>query len=120
MGRKKKGRNNKYINHQSKLVKKQKAATRIPYQEILDNRREEVEVMLVDKSNSFKKHNLIMKRDDIKKDRGIVGNRSFKELRAGFSNTRNKETYIKKNREHIKNLPLGQQRNLIQLFLRFL
>ena len=113
-------KNNKYITRQSNLIKKQKATSRIEYEGIIDNRREEVEEVLVQKSKDFRKHNLIAKKKDIQKDKGIVSNRTLKELRAGFVNTSNKELYISKNREHIKSLPLGQQRALIEMMLNFL
>lgn len=113
-------KNNKRITRQANLVKKQKEASRIEYEAIIDNRRDEVEEVLVEKSKNFKQHNLIAKKKDIQKDKGIVGNRTLKELRAGFCNTSNKELYISKNREHIKSLKLGEQRALIEMMLNFL
>ena len=113
-------RKNKYITRQKSLVSKQKEHNRIEHHVLIDNRRGEVEEVLFEKSKNFKKHNLLAKAPDLKKDLGIVGNKTLKQIRAGFVSTKDKEKYISVNKEHIKNLPIGEQRNLITMFLDFL
>lgn len=111
---------NKYIKRQRELVAKQKAQNRIEFEKIIDSRRDEVEEILIEKNKDFRKHNLLVKAEDIRKDKGTVGNKTFKTLRSGFINARNKEKYIEVNRDHIKGLSMNHQRNLVLLFFEFL
>ena len=110
-------RNKKRIEYLGAKVNKQPESKRINYEELIDNRRDEVDEILYEKSKNFKKHNLMIKADDIKKDKQVIRNKSYKTLRSGLMTANNKDKYIKANKEHIKSLPLNQQRNLLKLIL---
>ena len=116
----KKNRNNKRITYLDGEVNKQKPHNRVEYQEIIDNRREDVEDILFEKHKNFKKHNLMIKADDNKKDKETIGNKTFRTLKNGLFTAKNKDAYIKANKNHIKALPLNQQRNLIKQILEHL
>lgn len=112
-----KSKNTKRIRQQKELVEYQKVNDRVEYEKLIDNRRDEVEEILIEKSKDFRKFNIKAKAEDIRKDKNIIKNKSLNQLKSGFINTSNKEQYIKDNRNHIKSLSINQQRNLIKLFL---
>ena len=116
----KKSRNKIRLFRQGQIVELQKKGDRVEYEELIDKRRNEVEDILIERNRDFRKYNIKAKTKDIEKDKGIIKNKSFNELKNGFLNTSNKEKYIKMNKEHIKGLPINQQRNLIKHFLQYL
>lgn len=120
MGKKKKSRVSRRIELQNDFISSEKPQNRIEYEKLIDNRRDEVEEVLIQKSKDFRKFNIAIKESDIKKDRNIISNKSFNQIKNGFLNTSNKEKYIKQNAEHIKALPINNQRNLMSLFLEYL
>jgi hypothetical protein len=103
-----------------RLVSRQEERDRVDFEKIIDNNPQELEELLIQKSKSFKQHNLITKKDDIRKDRNIIRNKTFNQLKAGLLNTTNKELYIKENRDFIKALPINDKRNLVNIILTFL
>jgi hypothetical protein len=96
------------------------ANMQIDYQDLVDRRREEVEEIVIEKNKDFRTKNILTKAKDIKKEKLIIKNKSYKALYSGFINSKNKENYISQNRQHIKSLPINQQRNLISTFLIYL
>ena len=112
MGRKKP---NKYIELQKRLKD-----NHIDYQDLVDRRREEVEEIVIQKNRDFRTKNILAKAKDIKKEKQIISNKSFKSIYAGFINSENKDKYIEKNRNHIKGLKINEQRNLVRMFLQFI
>ena len=117
---KRKNRNARRINLESEFVGSQKEHTRVEYEKLIDNRRDEVEEVMIRKNKDFRKFNIAVKAKDIKKDRNIISNKSMNQIKNGFLNTSNKEQYIQQNAEHIKSLPINDQRNLMKLFLNYL
>lgn len=117
---KKKSRNTRRIKTENEFLQSQKPHNRVEYEKLIDNRRPEVEEILIHKNKDFRKFNIAVKQKDISKDKNIISNKSFNQVRSGFLNTSNKEQYIKQNAEHIKALPLNNQRNLMKLFLNYL
>lgn len=109
-------RNRKRIDLFNKLINKN---IDNPYKiEDKDNRKE-VEDVLIEKSKDFKKVNVIARAKDLKKD-NIVINRTFKTIRNGFLNTKDKEGYIKANAQNFKQLKTGDQQKLLKLFMDFI
>lgn len=101
-------------------MERQKPQNRVEYEKLIDNRRNEVEEVLIERNKDFRKFNIKAKADDVKLDKQVIKNKSFNQIKNGFLSSSNKENYIKQNSEHIKNLPMGNQRNLIKFFLQYL
>jgi hypothetical protein len=120
MPRKKQSRNMLRLMRYGEIVEQQKPQNRVEYEKLIDNRRKEVEEVLIERNKDFRKFNIKAKACDLKKDKQCVRNKTFNDLKQGFSSTPNKENYIKANKDHIKALPVNEQRNLIQYFLRYL
>lgn len=119
MGKKNK-RNSRRISIQSDFIGKEANRDKVEYEKLIDNRRDEVEQVLVQKSKDFRKFNVAIKKKDMIKDKNIVSNKSMNQIKNGFLSTSNKDKYLEQNREHIKGLPLNDQRNLIKLFLTYM
>lgn len=92
----------------------------IDYQELVDRRRNEVEEIVVDKSRDFRRYNTIAKAKDLDQEKISIGNKTFNSIYAGWVNSKNKDSYIKRNRDHILKLPIGQQKKFVQLILPYL
>jgi len=120
MTKRKKSRNSRRIKVESDFIGRHKTTQKVEYEKLIDNRRDEVEEALIIKNKDFRKFNLIAKADDIKKDKNIISNKSFRSLKGGFMLSSDKEKYISQNKEHIKRLQINEQRNLMKLFLMFL
>lgn len=119
MGKKNK-RNIRRIDIQSDFVGREANRDKVEYEKLIDNRRDEVESALIVKSKDFRKFNVAIKKEDMDKDKNIVSNKSMNQIKNGFLSTSDKDKYIKQNKEHIKGLPLNDQRNLIKLFLTYM
>lgn len=115
-----KSRNSKRISTQDGIVSGQKVDTRVDYEILTDNRRKELDDIIIERNKNFKSKNIIAKVEDTKKDKQTISNKSFQSIKNGFWTTDNKDKYIKDNRNHIKSLPVNQQRNLIRMFLQHL
>jgi len=112
MGRKKP---NKYIELQKRLKD-----AHIDYQDLVDRRRPEIEEIIIQKNRDFRTKNILAKAKDVKKEKQIISNKSYKALYAGFMNSANKEKYVSVNRNHIKGLKINEQRNFVRMLLQFL
>ena len=119
MGKKNK-RNSRRIDVQNDFIGKESKRDKVEYEKLIDNRRDEVEEALIVKSKDFRKFNVAIKKEDMDKDKNIVSNKSMNQIKNGFLSTSDKEKYIKQNKEHIKSLPINEQRNLIKLFLTYM
>lgn len=113
-------RNKLRLMRQGEIVESQRPSNRVEYEKLIDNRRNEVEGVLIEKNKDFRKFNIKAKADDIKLDKNVIKNKTYNQIKNGFLSSSNKEMYIKQNSEHIKDLPINEQRNLIQFFLTYL
>lgn len=81
--------------------------------------RDAIQDILIEKSNDFKKINIIAKAKDLKKDNVLV-NRKFSQMYNGFLNTKDKDAYIYANRNYFKLLNSKEQGKLLKLYIDFI
>ena len=113
-------RNKRRIALESDFISSQKPQNRVEYEKLIDNRRPEVENILIEKSKDFRKFNISVSNAEIIKDKNVISNKSFSQIKNGYHNSPNKDKYISQNKEHIKALAINDQRNLMKMFLTFM